>query len=140
VPQSIGCLTGVFDLFHVGHLDVLEHARQRCDRLVVGVLTDEWAENAWGARPFVPLVERTEIVRHLRCVDEAVVVDSIDTAWSAEVRTIFAADGTDGVLGFDELAGHVPAALISTLPAVPGSRSPVLRAAIVRRQSRSSVA
>ena len=143
VPQSIGYLTGVFDLFHVGHLDLLEHARQRCDRLVVGVLTDEWAENAWGVRPFVPVVERTEIVRQLRCVDEAVVVDGIGPAWpatSAGVRTIFAADGTDGVLGVDELAGHVPMALISPLPAVRGSRSPVLRAAIVQRQSRSSVA
>ncbi|WP_460663938.1 adenylyltransferase/cytidyltransferase family protein [Kribbella swartbergensis] len=137
-----GFLAGVFDLFHVGHLDVLGRARQACDRLVVGVLTDEWAVDAWGARPFVPLVERTQILEHLRCVDEVVVVDGVRSAWLTGVlgvETVFAASGTDGVLGADELDG-VPGELVSVLPAVRGSRSPILRAAIDQRQSRSSVA
>src|SRR5215207_3239688 len=108
VPQRIGYLTGVFDLFHVGHLDVLERAKDRCDRLVVGVLTDDWAVDAWGARPFVPLVERAQIVEQLRCVDEVVVVDGVQPEWLTGVlgvRTVFAASGTDGVLGVDELDG-----------------------------------
>jgi cytidyltransferase-like protein len=142
VPQRIGYLTGVFDLFHVGHVDVLERARQRCDRLIVGVLSDDWAEDAWGDRPFVPLVERVQIIEHLRCVDETVVVEDVEPAWLTGVlgvRTVFAADGTDGVLGADELDG-IPAGLISTLAAGRGSRSQILRAAIGQRQSRSSVA
>ena len=81
----IGCLAGVFDLFHVGHVDVLERARRVCDRLVVGVLTDEWALDAWGARPFVPLVERVQILEHLRCVDEVVVVDGVRPEWLTDV-------------------------------------------------------
>ena len=142
VPQRIGYLTGVFDLFHVGHLDVLERARQQCDRLIVGVLSDDWAEDAWGDRPFVPVVERAQIIEHLRCVDETVVVEDVEPAWLTGVlgvRTVFAADGTDGVLGADELDG-IPAGLISTLAAGRGSRSQILRAAIGQRQSRSSVA
>lgn len=138
----IGCLAGVFDLFHVGHVDVLERARRACDRLVVGVLTDEWAMDAWGARPFVPLPERVQIVEHLRSVDEVVVVDGVRPEWLTGVlgvRTVFAATGLDGVLGVDELDG-IPAGLITVLPAGRDSRSPILRAAIDQRQSRSSVA
>jgi cytidyltransferase-like protein len=142
VPQRIGYLTGVFDLFHVGHLDVLERAKEKCDRLVVGVLTDDWAVDAWGARPFVPLVERAQIVEQLRCVDDVVVVEGVQSEWLIGVlgvQTVFAASGTDGVLGADELDG-IPAGLVSTLPAGRGSSSQILRAAIDQRQSRSSVA
>ncbi|TWD83312.1 cytidyltransferase-like protein [Kribbella amoyensis] len=141
VRQRVGYLAGVFDLFHVGHLDVLERARGLCDRLVVGVLSDDWAVQAWGTHPFVPLVERAQIVEQLRCVDEVVVVDEIEAAWLADLAaaTVFAVEGTDGVLGPDELHG-VPTELISTLPAGRESRSQILRAAIDQRQSRSSVA
>ncbi|MEV5962676.1 adenylyltransferase/cytidyltransferase family protein [Kribbella sp. NPDC051952] len=135
----IGCAVGVFDLFHVGHVDLLERARRVCDRLVVGVLTDEWAVDAWGARPFVPLTERVQILEHLRCVDEVVVVEGVPAAWLTGVHTVFAASRLDGVLGVEELAG-IPAELITVLPAGRGSRSPILRAAIDQRQSRSSVA
>jgi cytidyltransferase-like protein len=143
VPESIGYLIGVFDLFHVGHLDLLERASQDCDRLVVGVLTDEWAEEVWGARPFVPLVERSQIIGQLRCVDEVVVVDDVDADWLTTmlgVRTVFAGSGTDDILDRDQLAGLVPAELITTLPSVRSSRSQILRAALDQRQSRSSVA
>jgi glycerol-3-phosphate cytidylyltransferase len=138
VPR-IGCAVGVFDLFHVGHVDMLERAGRVCDRLVVGVLTDEWAVDAWGARPFVPLTERVQIIEHLRCVDEVVVVEGVSAAWLTGVHTVFAASHLDGVLGVEELAG-LPAELITVLPAGRGSRSPILRAAIDQRQSRSSVA
>jgi cytidyltransferase-like protein len=136
----IGCVVGVFDLFHVGHLDVLERARRHCDRLVVAVLSDVWARGAWGARPFVPLPERAQIVEHLRCVDEVVAVDVVRPDWLTGVLavwTVFAATGTDGVLGVTEL-DQVPPGLLTVLPAGRGSRSPILRAAIDQRQSRSS--
>ncbi|WP_427894805.1 adenylyltransferase/cytidyltransferase family protein [Kribbella sp. GL6] len=138
----IGCVAGVFDLFHVGHVDVLERARQFCDRLVVAVLSDEWALDAWGGRPFVPQLERAQIVGHLRCVDEVVAVDAVQAdrmTGVLGVQTVFAASAADGVLGVEELAG-LPAALITVLPAGRQPRSPILRAAIDQRQSRSSVA
>ncbi|MFK4085968.1 adenylyltransferase/cytidyltransferase family protein [Kribbella sp. NPDC020789] len=136
MPQY-GYLAGVFDLFHVGHLDVLERARAACDRLVVGVLTDEWAMDAWGARPFVPLVERVQILQHLRAVDEVVVIDDVPAELPA-AAVVFAAD-LDGILGADDLTG-VPDGLLRVLPDARLSRSTILRAAIDQRQSRSSVA
>jgi glycerol-3-phosphate cytidylyltransferase len=70
----VGYAPGVFDLFHVGHLDLLRRAADRCDRLVAGVLTDELAEALSGARPIVPLIERMEIVGSVRHVAEVVAV------------------------------------------------------------------
>ncbi|MDL4772326.1 adenylyltransferase/cytidyltransferase family protein [Actinomadura xylanilytica] len=74
----VGFSPGVFDLFHVGHLDVLRRADASCDRLVAGILTDELAERLHGARPIVPLIERMEIVGDVRHVDRVVPLDEAD--------------------------------------------------------------
>lgn len=62
---------GVFDLLHAGHLRYLRHARSRGGQLVVGVATDAIAWHSKRKRPVVPEEERLELVRSLRCVDEA---------------------------------------------------------------------
>ena len=67
----IGYTTGVFDLFHVGHLNLLKNAKSLCDKLVVGVSTDELVQYK-GKRPFIPFEDRLEIVRSIRYVDAAV--------------------------------------------------------------------
>ena len=54
----IGYTTGVFDMFHVGHLNLIRRARENCDRLIVGVSTDEVVEQYKGHRPIVPYAER----------------------------------------------------------------------------------
>ncbi len=71
-PPLIGYAPGVYDLFHVGHLNLLRRARERCDYLVAGVVSDEKTVRAKGRPPIVPLDERLDIVASLRCVDEAV--------------------------------------------------------------------
>lgn len=68
----IGYVPGAFDLFHIGHLNILRRARERCDRLIVGVVTDEVLFEAKGKHPVVPLEERLEIVAALSFVDRAV--------------------------------------------------------------------
>jgi glycerol-3-phosphate cytidylyltransferase len=73
--RRVGYAPGVYDLFHVGHLNVLRNARRLCDHLIAGVLTDELAQRAKGAWPVVPLAERLDIVGSIRCVDEAVAED-----------------------------------------------------------------
>lgn len=70
MSRVVGYAPGAYDLFHVGHLNLLKHAASMCDHLVAGVVSDEKCERTKGTRPFVPLVERAEIVRHISYVDE----------------------------------------------------------------------
>jgi glycerol-3-phosphate cytidylyltransferase len=69
---TVGYAPGVYDLFHIGHLNVLARAKGLCDHLIAGVVSDELATRAKGRAPVVPLEERLEIVRSIRHVDEAV--------------------------------------------------------------------
>jgi glycerol-3-phosphate cytidylyltransferase len=84
-PDVRGYVPGVFDMFHVGHLNVIAAARQFCDHLIVGVVTDEVVAAVKGRPPVVPLHERMEIVGALRDVDEVVVDDHRDKfdSWRA---------------------------------------------------------
>ena len=66
----IGYAPGAYDLFHIGHLNILRHAKARCDVLIAGVVADEVLEITKGRRPVVPLTERMEIVRHIDVVDD----------------------------------------------------------------------
>lgn len=70
----LGYVPGAWDMFHIGHLNILLRARQQCDRLVVGVVTDEELMHAKGKPSIVPLAERMEVVAGIDVVD-AVVVD-----------------------------------------------------------------
>ena len=74
--RRIGYVPGVFDMLHVGHLNIFRHARRECDHLIAGVVTDEHALSVKGRMPVVPLAERVEMVQQCRLVDEAVVEDS----------------------------------------------------------------
>ena len=73
--QRVGYVPGVYDMFHVGHLNILRNARLACDYLIAGVVSDDRAMDAKGKSPIVPTGERLEIVRGIRYVDEAVVED-----------------------------------------------------------------
>ncbi|OZM70333.1 cytidyltransferase [Amycolatopsis antarctica] len=74
----IGYAPGAYDLFHIGHLNILRHARAHCDRLVAGVVDDEVIVRAKARLPIVPLAERLEIVGSIRHVDEVVVDRHVD--------------------------------------------------------------
>ncbi|QAB18572.1 cytidyltransferase [Leucobacter muris] len=69
----IGYAAGAFDLFHIGHLNLLRHAKQHCDYLVAGVVSDEMLREVKGSEPVIPTAEREEIVRHVDFVDEVYV-------------------------------------------------------------------
>lgn len=68
----IGYTTGVFDMFHVGHLNILRKAKENCDHLIVGITTDELAQTHKNVELVVPYVDRKAIVGSLKFVDETV--------------------------------------------------------------------
>jgi glycerol-3-phosphate cytidylyltransferase len=84
MTSRIGYTTGVYDMFHVGHLNLLRRAREQCDYLIVGVTTDELSQSRKGKLPVVPFLERMEIVQNVRYVDEAVPQAHMDKleAWN----------------------------------------------------------
>lgn len=73
----IGYTTGVFDLFHVGHLNMLKNAKALCDRLIVGVTTDELVSYK-NKKAVIPYEERAEIVRAIKYVDAVVPQENMD--------------------------------------------------------------
>ncbi len=68
----IGYTTGVFDLFHIGNLNILRAAKQMCDVLIVGVTTDELVVKYKKKKAVIPFKDRIEIVRSIRYVDIAI--------------------------------------------------------------------
>lgn len=70
MATRIGYAAGAFDLFHVGHLNLLRHAKQHCDILIAGVVSDEMLRQVKGIEAVIPTAERADIVRHISFVDD----------------------------------------------------------------------
>ena len=109
----IGYVPGVFDLFHVGHLNVLRQARELCDVLVAGVVSDEVCVAVKGIAPFVPLEERIAVVDAIGIVDATyaeLTTDKVDAWHEVGFQRLFKGDdwqGTERGLALEErLAPH----------------------------------
>ena len=68
----VGYTTGVFDMFHIGHLNILKRAKEQCDYLIVGVSTDELVQHDKSKTPIIPFEERCAIVEAIKYVDKVV--------------------------------------------------------------------
>lgn len=68
----IGYTTGVYDMFHMGHLNILKRVKEQCDYLIVGVSTDELVQHDKNKTPIIPFEERCAIVEAIRYVDKVV--------------------------------------------------------------------
>ena len=68
----VGYTTGVYDMFHIGHLNILRRAKEQCDFLIVGVSTDELVQHDKNKTPIIPFDERCAIVEAIKYVDQVV--------------------------------------------------------------------
>jgi glycerol-3-phosphate cytidylyltransferase len=137
----VGYSPAVFDLFHVGHLDLLRRAEAGCDRLVAGVVTDELAEALLGVRPVVPLIERMEIVGNVRHVDEVVVLAEPDLrgAWESIGFEVLFTGSPDGVAVAEaERALAGTDVRVVAFGGLAETRSPVLRNALAGAEGRAA--
>jgi choline-phosphate cytidylyltransferase/glycerol-3-phosphate cytidylyltransferase len=104
----IGYTTGVFDLFHVGHVNVLRNAKSMCDRLVVGVTVDALVSYK-SKRAVIPFEERIEIVRACKYVDLAVpqeTMDKLDALNRYKFNVMFVGDDWYRSEKWQEIDGH----------------------------------
>ena len=103
----IGYTAGVFDLFHIGHLNLLRNAKGMCDKLIVGVTTDNLATYK-GKYPVIPFSDRLEIVRSIRYVDAVVAqetMDKLSMCQKLKANIMFVGDdwyGTDKWKGYEQ--------------------------------------
>ena len=72
MKMIIGYTTGVYDMFHIGHLNILKRAKEQCDFLIVGVSTDELVQKDKNKAPIIPFRERYAIVESIKYVDRVV--------------------------------------------------------------------
>lgn len=75
---KLGYTQGVYDMFHIGHLHIINSAAAMCEKLIVGVNSDELVEQYKNKKTVISQVDRAEIVRNLKSVDECVIVDTLD--------------------------------------------------------------
>jgi glycerol-3-phosphate cytidylyltransferase len=96
---KIGYTTGVFDLFHIGHLNILRNAKLECDYLIVGITTDELAKKEKGRMPIIPFSERMTIVESIKHVDSVIPQVNYDKieAWNnLKFNIMFVGDDWQG--------------------------------------------
>lgn len=135
--KIIGYTTGVFDMFHVGHLNILRRAKEQCDYLIVGVTTDELCKNYKHKSPIIPFEERKMIVEAIRYVDEVIPQTDRDKygAWEhLHFDKMFVGDDWKGSQLFSEVEKrfqHVGVSIVY-LPYTKSISSTMLRERILQ--------
>lgn len=103
---KVGYTTGVYDMFHVGHLNILKRAKEQCDYLIVGVSTDELVCTYKNKYPIIPFEERVAIVEAIRYVDQVVPQTTMNKleAWEKyHFEAIFHGDDWKGSAMYNDI-------------------------------------
>ena len=136
---KLGYTTGVFDMFHVGHLNILRRSKEHCEKLIVGVSTDELVESYKHKLPIMPLEDRLEIVAAIRYVDEVVIQSDLDKfkAWETlHFNAIFHGDDWKNSGLYNEMERKLKLVHVDTifLPHTDGISTTILTEIIRRKK------
>lgn len=96
---KIGYTQGVYDMFHIGHLNLINHAKEHCEYLIVGVNSDELVQDYKHKKPVIGQEDRAEIVRNIKAVDQCEIVHTLDKVESMKrlgYEAIFIGDDWKG--------------------------------------------
>ncbi len=135
-PLKIGYTTGVYDLFHIGHLNLLRKAKAQCDYLIVGVSTDDLVEYK-GKRSVIPFEERKEIVGAIKYVDEVVTQENMDKlgAWKKyHFDVMFVGDDWKGTDKWNKIEADLAqvGAKVVYFPYTKGTSSTLINETLIR--------
>lgn len=132
----IGYTTGVFDMYHVGHLNILRRAKEQCDYLIVGVSTDELVEHDKHKHPIIPFADRCKIIESVRYVDKVVMQPDKNkmAAWEKfHFNKMFVGSDWEGTPQWNEFEKQFSAVGVEIvyLPHTDGISSTILRCQIM---------
>lgn len=135
-PQIIGYTAGVFDLFHIGHLTLLKNAKGMCDKLIVGVTTDELTQYK-NKKAVIPFEERIEIIRSVKYVDAVIAqedMDKITTCQKLGANILFVGDdwyGTSKWQDYEKAAKKVGIKIVY-FPYFKGTSSSLINETLIK--------
>ena len=134
--MTIGYTAGVFDLFHIGHLNILRRAKEQCDYLIVAVSTDELVQDYKHKKPVICYEERVEIVKAIRYVDKVVPQVNRDkfAAWEKyRFHKMFVGDDWKGSSLFNEVEAKFRKVGVEVVyfPYTSGTSSTILKEALL---------
>ena len=135
----IGYTTGVFDMFHIGHLNILKRAKEQCDYLIVGVSTDELVQSYKNKLPIIPYAERSAIVEAIKYVDKVVPQknrDKIAAFNEFKFNKMFVGDDCKGKPLFVEVEEYLNknGAEVVYFPYTQGTSSSILREKVLNQK------
>lgn len=136
---KIGYTTGVFDMFHVGHLNILKRAKDLCDYLIVGVSTDELVQSYKHKIPIIPYEERKIIVEACRYVDKVIPQedrDKIKAYDRLKFDALFVGDDWKGNCLFQKIESYLNdhGSVVIYFPYTKGTSSTILREKVLNNQ------
>ncbi|MBQ7560256.1 MAG: adenylyltransferase/cytidyltransferase family protein [Synergistaceae bacterium] len=136
---KLGYTTGVFDMFHVGHLNILRRAKEHCEKLIVGVSTDELVKSYKHKVPIMPLEDRLEIVSAIKYVDKVIIQSDLDKfkAWEKlHFNAIFHGDDWKDSELYNEMERKLKLVHVDTifLPHTEGISTTILTEIIRRKK------
>ncbi|MCD7790737.1 MAG: adenylyltransferase/cytidyltransferase family protein [Bacteroides thetaiotaomicron] len=131
-PYKIGYTQGTYDMFHVGHLNLINHAKEYCDYLIVGVNSDSLVQTYKHKTPVISEIERQEIVSNIKAVDRCIIATTLDkiVAWKElHFDAIFIGDDWKGNTRWEQTEKDLEpfGASVVYLPHTDGVSSTILR-------------